>query len=251
MVNRQKHLIEVVNHTGRVSIHDLSKIFPDVSEMTIRRDLETLEKEGKLIRIHGGAKSISSVIKPDELYEIREITNPDKKRQIAEKATRFISNGCTIYLDAGTTATELACLLPDIDMRVFTDNIVAALNLAKHSNINTMLLGGTVDSRDMATRSSDASTCWADVNFNYIFLGATGYSESGGFTSGNNEFEYLLKRNLIKKAEKTVILLDSSKIGRSSCYTFANLDSVDIVVSDDELSTDIKQFFEENGIEVI
>lgn len=250
MGSRQSNLVDVVNRYGKITIHELKAIFNDVSEMTIRRDIETLEKEGKLIRIHGGAKSLNTIFR-DDLYEAREVSNIEKKKLIAKKAAGLIGIGDTVYIDGGTTATELCKILPDINIRVYTDNIIGATLMSYAHNISTMLLGGIIDPCDMCTRHSSPESCWVDVNFNYIFLGATGYSESSGFTSGNDKAEYLLKKNIMGKTDKTVILMDSTKIGKSSCYTFARPADVDIVISDGELPKEIVDRFTAEGIVIM
>ena len=110
MQQRRQQMVDAINELGSISLGELKKRFPDVSEMTLRRDLEALDSERRIIRIHGGAKSVDVVIGTDDLFAKRILRNAGAKKRIAEKAAELVKPNVSIFLDSGTTATELAGL---------------------------------------------------------------------------------------------------------------------------------------------
>ena len=113
MNQRRKEIVEFVNENQTVTFAQLKTRFPSVSEMTLRTDLKNLDQEKKIVRIHGGAKSMDEVAGNDDVLKLRYGRNVEEKKEIAQKAVSFVSPGKTIFLDSGSTTTMLAHILKD------------------------------------------------------------------------------------------------------------------------------------------
>lgn len=250
-INRREMLVELVRREGEVSMAKLSKHFPDVSEMTLRRDLEYLDRMGQVVRVHGGAKSIESIVgKTEELYAQRLVHNVESKNVIARKALELLEPNTSLFLDSGTTTTALARIMPDKEFRIFTSGLTCALELARLQNSSVDLVGGTLNKVSLSTYGSRALHQLENVNFDITFLGVTGFTLKAGFTTGLLE-DCQLKQGTMKKASKVVLLMDSSKIGKVKTYTFANLDDVDIVIVDDDIDEAYVEEIKKREVEVI
>ncbi|UZQ86411.1 DeoR/GlpR family DNA-binding transcription regulator [Thermoclostridium stercorarium] len=134
---RQEKILSILNEKGEVQVSELKEIFPQVSAMTIRRDLAYLESKGMLIRTHGGAvniKKLTSIYGEEDAYSLRAAENVEEKMLIAEKAVKFLDSGRSIYLDAGSTIMYFSRLIPDDNFSIVTSGIITALELTKKEN---------------------------------------------------------------------------------------------------------------------
>lgn len=244
---RQQAMVELINRKGSVSFSSLKEEFPQVSEMTLRRDLEYLDRMKQIIRIHGGAKSVEVVIGTDDLFFKRSTRNAEVKKLIAQKAAELISENTSIYIDSGSTTTEFAKVFPDGRYLVFTSGISCALELTRLTEAQTYMVGGRINPYSLSVNGSRCLSYLENISFQTAFLGVTGYIHGRGFTCGAEE-DCELKRAVIRKSEKVVILMDSQKVGITSTFTFANLEDVDVVVSDPGLSEKTRQEFEKYNI---
>lgn len=249
MNERQKQIIDFVNQQGKVSFQQLKETFASVSEMTIRRDLELLDQMRLLIRIHGGAKSVETVMERDDLFQRRELANTQAKEEIAHKSLPLLEGGMTIYLDSGSTVTALARILPDEPFLIFTASLSVAIELTRLKKSEINVLGGRLNSQSFCMNGLRSLEWLKDVNIDLAVFGTTGYSQEKGFTCGDGN-EYELKRTLASRSTKNVVLMDASKVGTVSPFTFATLDDIDVVVTD-KLPPAVMQRFEEHGITVL
>ena len=121
MNERQHKINDYIQSKNEVSLSALKQLVPDVSEMTIRRDLEALEGEGRIIRIHGGARSLKAInMLVEDAFSKRSAANVDKKHVIGKKALDFIKDNSSIYIDAGSTTMTLAEMMPDKNLLIST-----------------------------------------------------------------------------------------------------------------------------------
>ena len=247
---RRDLMVSAINELGSISLGELKKRFPDVSEMTLRRDLEALDNDRRIIRIHGGAKSVDVVIGTDDLFAKRILRNAEAKKRIAEKASALIKPNITVFLDSGTTATELAGVLPDIPYMLFTNNIPCAQELCKLTRPEVHMLGGRLNAYSHSTNGSEAMNVVDHQNFDIAFLGTTGYMSGNGFTCGAVE-DAMLKRKVMNHSEKVVMLMDSRKVGLTYIFTTAQLWEVDVVVTDDDISPELRAELEQAGVELL
>ncbi|MDO5563941.1 MAG: DeoR/GlpR family DNA-binding transcription regulator [Eubacteriales bacterium] len=250
MNKRQSEIVDIINSNKHVDTKDLKIKFPDISDMTIRRDLEALDEMGLIVRVHGGAKSLDAIIQSDEKYAKRAVSHLEEKNLIAKKALRYVNAGSTIFLDSGTSLYALSKILPDLPMLIFTGNLFAVVELSKLSKPTIEFLGGRFNSQSMCIDGERSFDYLKDININVAFLGSTSYDESSGFSCGE-ECGYKLKRKIMENASTTIILMDSSKIGFTSAYSFARLEEVDIVISDDNLPKNIAEKMRNKGVSVL
>jgi len=247
--------VDVINsyiqEKGEVKITELSELYPDISSMTIRRDIEYLEKEGLIVRTKGGAKSIEHLSNlKEKIYSLRANENITAKINIAQKALNFMNGVNSIYMDSGTTTMALSRIIPNKNMLVLTSGANVGLELLKKSNINVILTGGIVNRDTLSVSGHRAIEIVNTINIEVAFLATSGFSLSTGFSCGNFD-ECELKRTVIKRAQKTVLLIDSSKINKNMPYTFADLNDIDYLICEEVLSDEVKEAAKSAGTEIL
>ena len=249
--DRMEAVAELLDKRGKMSLEQLSEYFPNVSEMTLRRDLLRLEQDNRIIRIRGGAMSVKEVKKVSgEEYTKKTVINTDKKREIAQKAASLIDEGCCIFLDGGTTAMYLAKEMPDIPCNVFTNGIAVAMELAQKKNVRIIMLGGQLLKENLSTASPVAKVYLDNYNFKIAMISASAFTLEHGF-SCSSQIEADMLRMIRKKADALYMMLDSSKIGRVKPYTFAQIEDLDVLIADDDFPAEIKAAFKQKNIVVM
>lgn len=248
---RIEEIAEILDKRGKMTLEQLEELFPHVSQMTLRRDLFQLEEDGRIIRIRGGAMSVKEVQKVSgEAYTKKTTINTDAKIVIAQKAAALIDEGTCVFIDGGTTAMYLSKELRDMNCTVFTNGIAVAMELAQKKNINITVVGGQLMKDNLST-SSPASKDYFDLtNFEIAIVSATAFTPEQGF-SCNSQIESDLLKNVFKKARQVYMMLDSSKIGKINPYTFAHIQDVDVLITDDHFPKEYKKIFEDNNIVVM
>lgn len=233
------------------SLKELEEKFPNVSSMTLRRDIEFCERHGDVIKVRGGARSMKFIVHTEEeSFTRRSSENRQKKQKLAKAAARLIETGRSLYVDSGTTAMELTNYIPEIRLSITTSGANVALSLIKHEKIMVNLVGGLLN-RDSISLSGPSSTEYIEkINIDVAFISPSGFSLESGFTSGNFS-ESELKSAVVAKAHKNVILLTSDKIGKSLPFTFSKLEDVDVIITDAPLPADISDKIKANNIQVI
>jgi DeoR family fructose operon transcriptional repressor len=248
---RRETIKELLKSKGEVSLRELEKIFPDCSGMTLRRDLKYMEEEGMVKRTRGGAVAmnrLSSAV--EDIYSFRAMENVDEKEIIARKALKFLETGRSIYLDSGTTVMLFAKFMPDEYYSIITSGPNIAMEVIKKLKPNVTLIGGQMNRNTISVSGMDAAEFIKRVNVDIAFMASSGFSLENGFTSGAYP-ECELKREIIKRARKRIMLMDSSKINKSMPFTFAVLRDVDVLVSDGKLSEEVLDEAKAIGIEVL
>ncbi len=236
--NRRDDVNKFIQSKGEVSLLELGARHPEVSSMTLRRDLEQLERLGEIIRIRGGAKSIAhlSMLK-EAAYTQRQAENSAAKMIIAEKAVAMLSPGRSIYIDSGTTCMCFAQRLPDENLFVLTPAPNLALELVKNLNVKVNLTGGQLDRETLTLSGFNAVEYVKSLNIDLAFMAASAFSLASGFSCGDY-YEAELKRLIVKKAQHVIILMDSSKVNGSMPYTFARLQNIQTLITDKPLPED-------------
>lgn len=235
---RREAINDAIQARGEVKLTELEREHPEVSSMTLRRDLEALERQGRIIRIRGGAKSIAhlSMIK-EAVYTQRQISNTPAKQRIAEKAVGLISSGRSIYIDSGTTCMTLAQRVPNHNLFVLTPAPNIAIELAKNSNVKVNLTGGQLNRDTLTLSGFNATEYVKSINIDIAFMAASAFSIQNGFTCGDY-YEAELKRLIIRKAQQVIMMIDSSKINIGMPYTFARLSQIQTMITDNTLPDD-------------
>ncbi len=248
---RIAEIAELLDKRGKLSLTQLEDYFPGVSQMTLRRDLFQLEQDGKIIRVRGGAMSVREVEKTSGgPYTKKTTMHTSEKITIAGKAAGLIDEGCSLFIDGGTTALYLAKEMPDKYYTVFTNGIAVATELAKKKNIVVNLLGGQLIKENLATASSFSSLYFTDTNFELAIISASAFTPENGF-SCSTQLEAELLRVICKKAKTLYMMLDSSKIGKVKAHTFARAEDINVLITDAEFPDELKNKFKEMDIVVI
>ena len=233
---RQQAIADLVTQRGRLSVAELADRFTVTTE-TVRRDLSVLERAGVVRRVHGGAVPARALAVLELAVNERDISHGEEKDRIASAALALLpDNGGTILLDAGTTTARLADLLPqEHAYTVFTNAVPIAARLAVRPNIELHLLPGRVRSTTQAAVGEAAVAALAPLRTDVVFLGTNGLSVTHGLSTPDQS-EAATKRAMLASARQVVALADSSKIGVESTVRFADLDQVDVIVTDSGIS---------------
>ena len=239
MNTRQTRIVDLLMRQGEVFVQDLANQL-DVTTMTIRRDLDTLEREGHLVRTHGGA-----VIAKAGIIEFSFKRQGQKraleKRSIAQKCVALVKTGMTVSLDTGTTVLEVAKAIAGTpNLTALTSSLVIASALYARGNVDLVLLGGKV------RRGSPDLTGWlTEENLKHFrvdmaFLGADGADRDGVFTS--DESVARVSQAMIACAATTVVVADNTKFQRPSFLRYATWNEVDCVVTDNRVPPEVKKW---------
>jgi DeoR family transcriptional regulator, fructose operon transcriptional repressor len=237
-VERREEINKFIQSKGEARLSELEARYPAVSSMTLRRDLEHLEQQGRIIRIRGGAKSLAHLSLLKEIaYAQRQVENTAAKILVACKAVRLITPGRSLFIDSGTTCMCLAQQIPDQNLFILTAAPNIALELAKNQNIKITLTGGQLNHETLSLSGFNAAEYVKTLNIDLAVMATSAFSISNGFSCGDY-YEAELKRLIIRKAKKTIMLMDISKYNSSMPYTFTRLQNIHILVTDQPLPDD-------------
>ena len=250
MENRREAICALVNEKKNVTFAEIKEAFPQVSDMTIRTDLRVLDEKKRIVRIHGGAKSVETLLANDDVLGTRSVRNVDEKKLIAQKAVKLIRPNMTIFIDSGSTTTQMCSIIPDIPCFIMTNSISCAAELIHLTQAKVVITGGMMNRNSLSITGFAAAQTIASVNFDIAFIGATTYRSDIGFACGSGE-DNIIKQQVIGRSERNVILLDSTKLGKKSSFTTCMLDQVDCVVSDDRISEKFAEECRQNGVELL
>lgn len=248
--NRREKILELLREQDTIMLKDLEKLFPAVSSMTLRRDLEFFEKIGEAVRIRGGARHIKSLGIQEDLYALRAIKNPAAKEKIARLAVEYVETGRSIYLDSGSTGMSVARALPDMNLCILTGAPNVAMEVSKRYKINVNMIGGLINRNTLSASGAQSLQFIQNLNFDVALLVASAFSPDTGFTCGNAE-ECELKRAIAAKAHRTILMVDSSKFGKSMPYTFATLDDIDVLITEEKPDDGILKLAKQSNTKVI
>lgn len=246
---RLDQILSLVQERGRVSVSELSQIF-DVSAVTIRNDLSNLEQRGLVLRTHGGAMMIPDSYQ-EPAFALRKRLHSVEKDRIARQAAQLIRDGDSIALDASTTAWHIARYLKDRhELTVLTNGLYIALELADSPGVTVVMPGGMLRSGS----NSLVGNLGADIFNNYHvqkgFLGAWGLTLQEGLTD-LNQYEVDLKRLIVARSKEVIAILDSSKWGQVAFSTFAPVEQIDRVISNEPVPAEMVKALRQRGVDVM
>lgn len=243
---------KIQNHLEAYKVIDnvaLCKLL-GVSEATVRRDLEWLEKQGVLERTHGGA-ILSQSMKVEPEYAARALAHPEAKRNIGAAAAALIEEGDTIFVNSGTTATQVIRNIPSgLKVSVATNNLSAALQV-RDAKFELILLGGTYFSRSNAVVGHFANENLRRLNANKTFIGADGINLKYGYTVPSNPEAELVRLMIERTHGSVIVVADASKWGVVSNFEVARIDEVQMLVTDDEFSKTARAELKARGVQVV
>jgi DeoR family transcriptional regulator, aga operon transcriptional repressor len=228
-------------------VKEISKEF-DISEVTVRKDLEVLEKRGILSRVHGGAILNQSSVHDIALTE-KEHIYPKEKQLIGEKASQLIREGDVILLDSGSTTTQIARNIKfKKDIKVITNAVNIASELAG-SEIEVILTGGFLREKSFSLVGPIAEDTLRHINADKLFLGVDGIHFEFGLTTPNL-MEARVNQLMIKKSLEVILVSDSSKFGKRSMSFISDVSSIQQVITDNGIHDDDLRELEELGVKV-
>ena len=244
-LNRMKTYIEKKNV---VTIKELQTLFPEVSLMTIHRDLDALAEEGSVVKFRGGAKSVLHNGDPE--FNVRISENNSGKFAIAQKAMELLQPHSSVFLDASTTNLMLARSLPDMNLNIITTGPSIALELCKLHNPVVTLCCGTINRKNLAVSGQNTLEMLERINIDTAFVGVSGCSVEAGFTCGM-EGDMLVKRLVISKARTSVAMCGHEKFSCLMPYTYAKLSDVDYLITDGAVPEAFAQAAKEANVTIL
>jgi DeoR/GlpR family transcriptional regulator of sugar metabolism len=254
MIPEQRHafLLDAVRREGVVSIRALADLL-GVSHMTVRRDIATLEASGQVVAVKGGVRIASrggSTSVPLDLERRTGLELP-RKTAIARLAAENVADGAIIYLDAGTTCQAMVPFFAQRNsLTVVTNDFQSVVALFTFPHITTIHTGGVVDAAAGCSEGEFAARLVADLNIDTYFASTAGWSISRGVSSPNIE-KAQLKRAVLAASSTAVLVADSTKYGAAAAIKAFPLDSLDQIVTDDELSDETDDRIKDMGIELL
>ena len=232
---------------------DIAQLCGDlkVSEATIRRDLQYLEKIGECTRKRGGAIPLFKNSRLEIPYDEKINTNRDMKRAIAEEAFDLIQDNDSILLDSGSTTFALSQLLPQKErLMVVTNDLLIATYLAKFPHILTYMLGGNVTNQVYSVVSDLSEKFLRTCHFDRVFLGADAIHPDGTIFNTNMQ-EVPLKQAMINAGRQVILLVDSSKFKRVGFMKVCSVSEIDIVITDTNIKQSSVVMLESNNVNLI
>jgi len=249
-VERRKKILNMLEKNGQVFVHELSEEF-DVSEVTIRNDLELFESKKLLIRSRGGAMKYENSVGMDFQLSDKDKINYAEKIRIGKKAAALVNPGETIILDSGTTTMEIAKnLSTDEAINVITNAFNIANQLINSPNINIIVPGGTLRKNSHSLVGPLAEKSIRNFYVDKVFLGVDGFDTSQGAFTPNIE-EASLNQIMIEISKEVILVADSSKFKRRSLAFICPVNKIDIVVTDEHISREDQNRLADLGVKVI
>ena len=248
LTHRQNEILNLARAFGRVMVEDLARRF-EVSAQTIRKDLNDLCDQRLLTRIHGGAIIASGV--ENLAYEARRFVAAEEKKAIGAAAAAKIPNGCSLFINIGTTTEEVASALTSHeDLLVITNNLNVAMLLYRHPRIEVIVAGGAVRRADGAVIGSTAISLIGQFKVDYAIIGASAIDEEGALL----DFDYRevqAAQAIIANARSVMLVADSTKLRRSAPVRIAHISQIQTFVTDAALPAGLANICHTRGIEVI
>lgn len=250
MYDRHEKIMELLRKNKSLKVSTVTKMF-GVSTETIRRDLEFLEKEGYLRRVRGGAV-LDDLNSTETNFIFRETKNIEEKREVAEIATRYVSEGQSIALDVSTTNTEFAKALKGKFQRltILTNSLVIANELAEMPHYTIILPGGVIRNEELCMVGHLAEDFFKGFSIDLFFMSISGISLIEGLTDYGMG-EYQVKMKMLESSRNCIVLADSSKFDVSSLLRVCHFDRVDRIITDSKLSDKVRQKYTNEGIEIV
>lgn len=246
---RRADIIELIRKNGSVRVSEISRLY-SVSEVTVRSDLEYLESQGQLSRVHGGAVGTGKLYANMDLSE-RYMTNAASKRELADLAAELIENNDTIMMNAGTTiAYVLHAIQGKKNISIVTNSIQNALEISSHPEVNVILLGGEIDAKYQFTYGNDTLSQLERYHANKCIISVDGINVRDGLTLYYSN-ESGIVRKMIGASDKVIVVADSSKLGRSAFSRVAALSDVDVLVTNKKRGSEEIAALREMGSEII
>ncbi len=247
---RKQKILEYITQKPQITVAELSELF-GVSTVTIRKDLNALSKAGEIKRTFGGAVGLSPS-KAEEIETEKETMNMEAKREIAEKAFKFIKEGDSLIIDAGSTTQELARLIIERGLEGLTI-ITNAFNIAEvfreRKEYELIFAGGHYRRGIYSCVGPFTNGILSAIHADKFFMGVNGFSVSQGITTPNM-YEAEVKKTMMASSREHFVLVDSSKFGKVSLTKVAEIEDLDCMITDSGAPGDILDRIRKLGVDV-
>ena len=241
---RKQKLIEKLEQDGIVDVKEIA-ILLETSEITVRRDLAILAKQGLLVRTHGGAMKVSLSQMPVSFAQ-KSAVNAEQKDEICRKAVTHIREGDVVFLDCGSTVFRMCPLIRNMKIQVVT-NSLPILNELIGSSISLNFAGGEIDSERQAAHGKIAVEHFQRYRADKAFVGIDGISIKNGL-SASSEKEAEITMAISQNARETFFLCDSSKLERDRYFPFAGIDFVKYLITDSRATEELIENYRAFGV---
>lgn len=245
---RRRAILQTLNRDGRVLVADLARRF-ETSEVTIRKDLESLHGHGLVHRTHGGALPSQEGALEDPTLHEKEKLHRQEKLRIAAAAARLVEEGQVIILDSGTTTTAIARALRNFRNLTIVTNAVNIAAELSGTALEVILTGGTLRKNSFSLVGPIAEETLHRLNADLLFLGVDGFDVHFGLSTPNL-LEAKVNRVMVEVAKRTVAVCDSSKFGRRSLSLIAPPNALHQIITDRNIPKSDLRSLKKAGIEV-
>ncbi len=248
---RFQRIMNILSQTGNASTTYLSSLL-GVSESTIRRDLnEMAETNEEVERVHGGVVLKSSKVGIELMFDLKLNKNIEEKKRIAKKALELIEDGDSIILDSGSTCFQIAKLLyQKKGLRVITCDVKIAEELGKFGDVETIIIGGLVRPGYYSIGGDLAVEIMSKFSAEKAFLGIDAIDIEKGITNASM-FEVGIKKDIIKNAKQIIAVSDHTKFGKIALAKVADIEELDLIITDKDLNRSYIEEIETRGIKLI
>lgn len=248
-IERRQDIVEQTNKIGKVEVAELAGKY-QVSTVTIRNDLNSLDKKGLVVRSRGGAVINSRIAKELSVKE-KHCEHLSVKQKLAAVATSLINDGESIILDSGTTTEEIAKQLHGHNnLVVMTNGLNIAAELAAIEETEVIITGGTLRKKSLSFYGRQAESSLMNLRFDKVFLGVDGIDENAGLTT-HFEQEANLNRMMCDISKEVIAVTDSSKFNRNGFYIISSLDAIDTLLTDSRIPQSYIDYLEDKRINLI
>ena len=227
---RRRALLDAMQRDGEIQVRQLAADL-GCSEMTIRRDLDALSRDGAVRRVHGGAVRPMSLRRDEPPYALRALANLDAKQRIGRAAAGLVADGETVILGGGTTALEVARALRGRPLTVLSLGLRAQLELADDPAIGLIAAGGEVRPGELSVTGELAEIAFDRLRFDTFILGCCGVDARDGVTT-HLPSDASVQRAAVRSARRTIVIADETKLGVVTFGHVCDLDAVECLVTD-------------------
>jgi DeoR/GlpR family transcriptional regulator of sugar metabolism len=242
---RQRKILEILGFNNRTSVNELARQL-DVSSVTIRQDLNQLESQGLLKRIHGGA-----VLKDGDDLDNRLGINYEKKLRIARKLAGYVNDGETILIESGSVNALLAReILAAKQVTIITTNVYIARQFRRNEQADIILLGGIYQQTSETLVGKMTRSCIDQINIHKAFIGIDGFTWEKGFML-RDLLRAEVSSHIIQRAEDVFIVSDSTKFGKTELTTICQLPDVQHVATNNDLPSRFRDEILKAGVDLI
>lgn len=245
---RQDFIYRYVYENSTASFNGLAELL-DVSHMTIRRDIQFLENEGKVVIVSGGIK-LNDVLRHEMRYSDKAMIHHQAKKLIGKTCAELVPDGVVVYLDAGTTTYEIAKYLGErFNITIITNDFSITDYLMNKSQINLFHAGGQVDKRNMSSVGISAANFIKTLNIDIAFISSSSWHLERGISTPYEE-KAIVKQAVIESSARNILVSDSSKYGKYGLYSISSLSAMDMIVTDSYLPENDRKLIKALGVEL-